>query len=100
LLLVRALAVVLILLMLFFVYIFFSNRSVDSKIESTSAQIQKDQNEIAENSDRQRLLTRQAQLKEAKVIITNHVFWSRNVQSMQQLPFRSFSAGGEYFSNA
>lgn len=97
LLLVRALAVVLILLMLFFIYIFFSNRSVDSKIESTSAQIQKDQNEIAENSDRQRLLTRQAQLKEAKVIITNHVFWSRFFgdlakSTLQNARFGSFAS--------
>lgn len=77
LLLVRALAVVLIMLMLFFVFVFFSNRSVNTKIEKTSVQIQQDQDEIAKNSDRQRLLTRQAQLKEAKVIISNHVYWSR-----------------------
>jgi cell division protein FtsB len=93
-LMVKALAVVLIFMLVYWGYTLFMSRRTASRIKETTAQIEKDQQDILKNTKRDELLTRQVQLQEAEKIIHNHVYWSRFFKDIAKSTLRTSSYGG------
>lgn len=90
----KALVVVLILLLAYWGYVLLATRSAKNGIASATFAIEQDQQEIIKNGGRSEVLTRQAQLKQASTLITNHVYWSRFFSDVAKATLKTAAYGG------
>ncbi len=75
--LVWVLLIVLVLLLGFYGWLFFSSKSIDSKIAAAQIQINNDNQAALAPKGRDELLTRQQQLQSLSALIASHVYWSQ-----------------------
>ncbi len=90
----KALVVVLILLLAYWGYTLLATRSVRNNIATAKFAIEQDQQDIIKNGGRSELLTRQAQLKQANTLISNHVYWSRFFSDIAKATLKTAAYGG------
>lgn len=90
----KALIVVLVLLLAYWGYALFATRSARNSIASAKYAIEQDQQDIIKNGGRNEVLTRQAQLKQADTLITNHVYWSRFFSDIAKATLKTAAYGG------
>lgn len=88
---VKTLAVLLLLVLVYFGYIFFALKNTSNASASETEKINQDQQDILSNKNRSELLIRQSQLKEAENLIENHVYWSRFFKDIAQATLKTTS---------
>ncbi len=87
----RVLFVVLILVLVYYTYLFFSIRSKTSAIAEMEQRIAQAQSESLSNIDRKELLTRQQQLQNANDLIKTHVYWSYFLPELAKVTLQNSS---------
>jgi hypothetical protein len=88
---VKIIAVVLVLVVLYYGYLWYQASRVNNRIEYTQSQIGKTQAEALAMKERSALITRQGQLQTADTLVKNHVFWSYLLPELARVTLKSTS---------
>lgn len=85
----RLLAVLLILLIGLYLFLFIRVRSTDSSIIATQQKTRQAQQEALNNKDRQQLVIRQAQLQHIDTLLKDHLYWSYLLPELSRITLQS-----------
>lgn len=89
--LVKLLIVILVGLLGYYAWLFYKTKAVGKNIVSLQESIAKEKKEIADQKDREELLTRQQQLQQLDSLITSHPYWSEVLPALAKVTLKSAS---------
>lgn len=91
-LLVKVLTAVLIALVVYYAFLWFRSAQIRGQVKSLQQQVAAKRSELAANTDRNKVLTRQAQASDLKKILGSHLSWSLFLNSrLPQVTLKSAS---------
>lgn len=93
-LLVKIFAVVLLVVIGYYIYLFLDARSLDNQTTEVRQKISSNQNKILNFNRHDELITRQGQLKELTNILQNHIYWTSFLPELAKVTLKTAS----YFS--
>lgn len=79
------------LLVLYYVWLFWSSSSTIAKTKDLKSKIVQDQSAVLSDKDRQELVVRQGQIKALNALLQNHVYWSNLFPKLAEATLNSAS---------
>ena len=89
--LARIFLVVLSLLIIYYLWLFFSSKSIDSQTAKATAKINADTQSALNMKNRDEVLTRQQQVKSLAGLISSHVYWSQLFPELARVTLKTAS---------
>ncbi len=89
--LVKFLAVLLLAVLVYYVWLFVKARSAENEIRNLGQKIVQARSDVAAEEGRDKLLTRQAQLKELENLVSGHVYWSKLLPALSEATLKTAS---------
>lgn len=89
--LVRVIFVVLVALVIYYIWLFISSKSIDDKIQQTQSQIKSEQQKALGLEGRDELLVRQQQIQSLQGLIAAHPYWSQLFPELARVTLKTAS---------